>query len=67
MTETNKNQYLNLLAQHRLAKQCKTEMEHFLTGQSLDISCLSGLNTPHASVLSLSQTFLTLFYKCTDN
>lgn len=37
VTEKNKLQYLNLLAQYRLARQTKTEMEHFLKGYSCDL------------------------------
>ena len=33
VTEVNKLQYLNLLAQYRLAKQTREQMESFLKGQ----------------------------------
>ena len=33
VTEVNKMQYLNLLAQYRLAKQTREQMESFLKGQ----------------------------------
>ena len=32
VTEENKTHYLNLLAQHRLAGQTKTQVEHFVKG-----------------------------------
>ena len=35
VTEKNKMQYLNLLAQHRLARKTRTETEHFLKGLGL--------------------------------
>ena len=34
VTEENKTHYLNLLAQHRLATQCRSEVEHFMKGKS---------------------------------
>ena len=33
MTNQNKLQYLNLLAQHKLSKSVKEEVEHFLKGE----------------------------------
>ena len=33
VTDENKTRYLNLLAQYRLAKQTKTQMEHFVKGE----------------------------------
>ena len=34
VTNQNKMQYLNLLAQHQLAKSVKEEVEHFLKGET---------------------------------
>ena len=33
VTDVNKMQYLNLVAEHRLAKQTREQMESFLKGQ----------------------------------
>ena len=37
VTNRNKMQYLNLLAQHQLSKSVKEEVEHFLKGQPLPL------------------------------
>lgn len=40
VTERNKLQYLNLLAQYRLARQTKAETDHFLKGHVHVIVCV---------------------------